>query len=138
MHQGGDNRPEKYQNAADSWNRREHHVHDSGHDVKEKPSATKDDRLHGVETHKTVVLFEYVENNATDQRNAGYRGSYVRRQTGRCGFRARLGTWTWRRRRWNRLFVWHNLHTQNASCLVKQSCAACSFSLPLWGQSEYR
>src|SRR6266481_5301239 len=122
MHQGGDNRPEKYQNAADSWNRSEHRVHDSGHDVKEKPSATENDRLHGVEAHEAVVLFQNVENNATDQRNAGDRRSYVRRQSSLYGFRTRLGSRRWRRWRWSRLLVWHDLHTQNDQCLVKQSC----------------
>src|SRR5882724_2540323 len=137
MDQRRDNRPKKYQDPADARNRGEHHMHDSGHDVEEKPRATENDRLHRVETYKAVALFQNVENNATDQRNAGNCRSHVRRQTGCSGVRARLGWWTWRRRNW--LLIWHDLHTQNSRCLVKQSCGAMLlFSLSLRSQSEYR
>jgi prepilin-type N-terminal cleavage/methylation domain-containing protein len=137
MDQRRDNRPEKYQDATDTWNRGEHHMHDSRHDVEEKPSATEDDGLHSVETHKTVVLFQNVENNAADQWNAGNRRSHVRRQTGCSGVRARLRRGTWRRRRRNRLLVWHDLHTQNGCWLVKQSRFCGSFSLSLTAQPQY-
>src|SRR5438270_4434785 len=71
MHQRRDNRPEKYQNAADSWNCPEHCVHDSRYNVKQKPSATKNDRLHCIKTHKTVVLFQNVKDDAADEWNTG-------------------------------------------------------------------
>ena len=120
MHQRRDNRPEKYQNAADAWNRPEHRMHDSRHDVEEKPSTPKNDRLHCIKTHKTVVLFQNVKDDAADERNAGNGRSHIRRQTRRCGFWARLGCGTWRRR--SGFFIWHNLHTQNGQSVVKQSC----------------
>src|SRR5436190_17729663 len=110
MHQRRDNRPEKYQNAANAWNRPEHRMHDGGHDIEEKPSTPKNDRLHCIKTHKTVVLFQNVKDDAADEWNTGNRRSHIRRQTGRCGFRPWLGSGTWRRRRWNRLLVWHDLH----------------------------
>src|SRR6266403_4919069 len=121
VHQRRDNRPEKYQDATDGWYRREHHMDDSGHNVEEKPRATEDNRLHRVEAHKAVVLFQNIKDDAADEWNTSNRRSHVRRQTGRCGFRARLGLGTWRRRRWNRLLVWHNLDTRNDLCFVKQS-----------------
>src|SRR6266699_4746012 len=70
------------------------------------------------------MLFQNVKNDATNQRYAGNRRSHVRRQTRRCRFRPRLGSGNWRRRRWSRLFIWHDLHTQNGRWLVKQSCGA--------------
>src|SRR6266566_2391455 len=70
------------------------------------------------------MLFQNVKNDATNQRYAGNRRSHVRRQTRGCRFRPRLGSGNWRRRRWSRLFIWHDLHTQNGRWLVKQSCGA--------------
>jgi len=70
------------------------------------------------------MLFQNVKNDATNQRYAGNRSSHVRRQTRGCRFRPRLGSGNWRRRRWSRLFIWHDLHTQNGRWLVKQSCGA--------------
>jgi len=66
MHQRRDNSPEKYQDAADARDCAKHHVHDSGDNVEEKPGAAKNDRLHRVETHETVTLFQNVKNDAAD------------------------------------------------------------------------
>src|SRR5436190_1776802 len=74
-----------------------------------------------------------------DEWNAGNRRSYVRRQTGRRWRRARSGLGTWRTRRWNRLLVWHDLHTQIGRWLVKQSCLLqFLFSLSLSRRNQYR
>jgi hypothetical protein len=43
MNKGCDNCPEKYQDATDTWDRSEHRMHDSRHNVKKKPGAAKDD-----------------------------------------------------------------------------------------------
>ena len=71
MNQRSDDRPEKYQNPADTRDCPKYRMNDCGHDVKEKPRATKNDRLHRVKTHKTIVLLENIKNDAADQRNAG-------------------------------------------------------------------
>src|SRR6266498_6166548 len=63
MHQRRDNSPEKYQDAADARDCAKHYVHDGGDNVEEKPSAAKNDRLHRVETHETVTLFQNVKND---------------------------------------------------------------------------
>jgi len=82
MHERCDNCPEKYQDAADTWNRSKDRMHNGRDNVKKKPRATKDDRLHGVETDEAVALFENIKNDAPDQWNAGDGRSHVRRQTG--------------------------------------------------------
>ena len=131
MHQRRDNRPEKYQNAANSWNCPEYRMHDGGHDVEEKPGTSKNDRLHCIKTHKTVVLFQNVKDDAADEWNTGNRRSHVRRQTRRRRIRARLGSWAWRRRRRSWLLIWHDLHTQKGQSVVKQSRVRGFFSLSL-------
>src|SRR5947207_9925771 len=122
MNKRSDNRAEKYQDAADARDRSEHCMHDCRHNVEKKPGAAEDDRLHRIKAHKIVLFFEDIENNAADQWNASNGRSYVRRQTGRCWRRARPGPGSWRRRRWNGLLVWHDLHTQTSRSLVKQTC----------------
>ena len=79
MNQRCDNCPEKYQDAADTGNRPEHRMDDRGHDVKEKPCATENDRLHRIKAHKAVVLFEDIKNDAADQRDAGDGCSHIGR-----------------------------------------------------------
>ena len=74
-----DYRPEKHQDAADAGDRSKDHVHDGRGDIKQKPRATKNNRLHGIKTHKAVMLFQNIKNDAADQRYAGNRGSHVRR-----------------------------------------------------------
>src|SRR5439155_5249898 len=114
-----------------NWDCTQKARHKGAPDSNQNPSDTEDDRLHRVEAHKTVVLFRNVENDATDQRNASNRRSHVRRQTRRCGLRARLGSGALRGRRWNWLLIWHDLHTQNGKRIVKQSCFCCYFLLSL-------
>ena len=79
MNQRRDDCPEKYQNSADTRNCPKNRMNDCGHDVKEKPRATKDDRLHRVKAHETIVLFEDIKNDTADQRNAGDGCSHIRR-----------------------------------------------------------
>lgn len=79
MNQRGDDCPEKYQDAANTGNRPEHRMHNSRHNVKEKPCATEDDRLHRVKAHETVVLLEDIKNDAADQRDAGDGCSHIGR-----------------------------------------------------------
>jgi hypothetical protein len=74
-----DNCPEKYQDAADARNGPEDRMHDRRDNVEEKPRATKDDRLHRVEAHERIVLFEDIKNDAADQRNAGDGCSHIGR-----------------------------------------------------------
>ena len=70
MNQRRDDCPEKYQDATDARDGPKHRMDDRGHNVKEKPRAAKDDRLHRVEAHKTVVFLEDIKNDAADQRDA--------------------------------------------------------------------
>lgn len=79
MNERRDYRPEENQDAANARDRSKDHVHDGGGNIKQKPRAAKYDRLHSVEAHKAVVLFQNVKNDATDQRYAGNRRSHVRR-----------------------------------------------------------
>lgn len=79
MNQRSDDRPEKYQDSTDPWDRPEHRMDDRRHNVKEKPCAAEDDRLHRVKAHETIVLFEDIKNDAADQRDAGDGCSHVGR-----------------------------------------------------------
>src|SRR5207248_11632085 len=122
MNESCDNCPKKYQDAADTWDRSKYSMHNGRNNVKKKPPATKDDRLHGVKPDEAVSFFENVENDATDQWDTGDGCSYVRRQTRRSGcsfyFRFRTG----RRWRLGRIdWIGHDLHTQTWKCFVKQS-----------------
>src|SRR5262249_36934546 len=79
MNERRDDCPEKYQDATNTGNCAKHCMDDRGHNVKEKPSATENDRLHRIKTHKTIVLFEDIKNDAADQRNAGDGCSHIGR-----------------------------------------------------------
>ena len=79
MNQRRDDCPEKYQDAANTRNRPKHSMHDSRHNVKQKPCATKDDRLHCVKAHETIVLFEDIKNDAADQWDARDGRSHIGR-----------------------------------------------------------
>ena len=55
--------PKKYQNSTNRRNRPKDQEEDSRDDVKQKPRAPEDDRLHRVEAHKAVVFFDNVKND---------------------------------------------------------------------------
>ena len=71
MNERRDDCPEKYKNATNAGDRPKHRMDDRRYNVKEKPRAAKDDGLHRVKAHETVVLFENIKNDAADQWNAG-------------------------------------------------------------------
>jgi len=58
--------PEKHEETADSRNGAKDRVHHGGGNIKKKPCAAENDRLHGVKAHKTVVLLDDIENDAAD------------------------------------------------------------------------
>jgi len=59
-----DNSPKKHQNSTNRGNRPQDQEQDFLNDVKQKPRTPEDNRLHGIETHKAVVLFDDVEDDA--------------------------------------------------------------------------
>ncbi len=63
MDESSDYCPEKHEETSDSRNGAKDRVHDRGGNIKKKPRAPEDDRLHRVEAHKAVVLFDNVKND---------------------------------------------------------------------------
>ena len=58
-----DDSPKKHQNSTNRRNRPKDQEQDFRNDVKQQPRAPEDDRLHRVEAHKAVVLFDNVKND---------------------------------------------------------------------------
>ena len=117
MDDRGDDRPEKHQDPSDCRNGTKDYVDDRRNDVEQEPGQTKDDRLHGIETHKWVPLLQNEKHDAADERDAGECGGNVGREPGRF--------WRVRGRRRRRL-VRHNLLTQDGRLL----CQRFSFFAP--------
>ena len=79
VHERLNDSPKKHQNSTNRRNRPKDQEQDSRDDAKQKPGTAEDDRLHGVETHKSVVLFDNIKNNTANQGNAGKCRCDVRR-----------------------------------------------------------
>jgi len=63
----GPNDPQRYGNdPSHDRDRRQNRQDDAPDDIKQKPGAPENDRLHRVEAHKTVLLFQDIKNDATD------------------------------------------------------------------------
>jgi len=58
--------PEKHKETADSRNGAKDRVHHRGGNIKKKPCAAENDRLHRVKANKTVVLLDDIKNDAAD------------------------------------------------------------------------
>ena len=79
MNEHCDQAPEKRKKNTDRWDACKDQVNDHRNDVEEEPSATKDDRLHRIETNELIVLFHDVEDQAPDKRNTGEGGGDIGR-----------------------------------------------------------
>ena len=66
VNQRGNDRPEKYQDTTNTGDRSKHRMDDCRDNVKKKPRAPEDDRLHRVKAHKVIVLFQDIKNDAAD------------------------------------------------------------------------
>jgi len=66
MHERRDDCPEKYEDTTDTRDCAKHGMHHCRDNVKQKPRAAEDDRLHCVKTHKAIALFENIKNDAAD------------------------------------------------------------------------
>lgn len=81
MHEHRNKSPEHGEKSTDARDAAENQRNDRREDVEENPDAAKNDRLHGVEAHEAIVLFQDVEDDPADQRYAGDGRGYVGWQT---------------------------------------------------------
>src|SRR5205814_1678700 len=88
--------------------------------IEEDPDAAKNDRLHGVEADEVVSLFQNIENNSANERDARDRCRDVRRQVHRGWFAAWVRCWRRDGRRSRISRVWHTATYQ----ALRRSCQA--------------
>lgn len=80
VNEHGNQRPEHDEKSPNRGDATEDHRDNRGSNVEENPHAAKDDRLHGVEAHEIVSLFQNVKDDPANERYARDGRDEVRRQ----------------------------------------------------------